>query len=574
MEASILVVDDEEAICRLIRSMLAHEGYRIATATAFSTAESLLETEEFDLIFFDIMLGKNRNGLELLKRIRERSQTSQVIIMTGYPDVATASEATRLGAYDYICKPFEAKEITDIARHAIEKRLFMLERERYRSNLEAIFSSMDDALLMVDRSLALRQINRSALLCGYSEESIGEPVDKMETGCSGSCRTALRETVLTGKGQELKRIECHRESGIKRIVNVTTTPITCTDGQIEGAIAIIHDETRLHNLETSLEKRDQLHRIVGNSAIMQKLYRQIETLSDLSSTVLICGESGTGKELVASALHECGNRKNKPFVVVNCAALADSLLESELFGHVRGAFTGAVNDKQGRFQKADGGTIFLDEIGDISSAMQLRLLRVLQEHEVERVGDNRPVKVDLRVIAATNRNLKEKVRNGEFRQDLYYRLNVVQITTPPLRERLEDIPMLARHILRKLSQRFGRSFTDISSDLLSALQNHHWPGNIRELEHLLEYACIMSQTSIITSDLLPQEFQELSHKQATGNLSAETASSGTASIMNIRVALERSKGNKTEAARLLGISRRTFYRWLDLSDRQDQTVTS
>ncbi len=557
-QPSILIVDDEEAICRMITMMLTGQGYRIVTATDFSTAKSLIEKEEFDLIFFDIMLGRSRNGLDLLRRIRELSQTGQVVIMTGYPDIETASEATRLGANDYICKPFDTKQITDIARHTIEKRKLMLEREKYRANLEAIFNSMQDALVMVDRKLSVLQTNRHAIQWGY-------PADGTDRGCSLACGQALAETVRTGRPQELKRVECPSDAGPQRVVNITTAPIIGPDGQIDGGVAIIHDETKLYTLEASAGHRDRLHRMVGDSEAMQRLYNQIEALADVSSTVLICGESGTGKELVAAALHECGSRKNRPFVAINCAAISDSLLESELFGHARGAFTGAVSDRPGKFRKAHGGTIFLDEIGDISPAMQLRLLRVLQEHEVEPVGSNRTIKVDVRVIAATNRNMQDKVQRGEFRHDLYYRLNVVQLNTPALRDRLEEIPLLSRHFLDKFSLRFNKQFTEISSDLLALLQKYHWPGNIRELEHILEHACIMSNGPIITSDLLPNEFMErLRHHEAHTAFNLPILMDTDSSTdTDIGRTIKKCGGNKTEAAKMLGISRRTVYRWLE-----------
>jgi transcriptional regulator with PAS, ATPase and Fis domain len=261
---------------------------------------------------------------------------------------------------------------------------------------------------------------------------------------------------------------------------------------------------------------------------------------------------------VAQALHECVTRKHKPFIKLNCSALPEGLLESELFGHVRGAFTGAIKDKMGRLQKAHGGTIVLDEIGDISPALQIRLLRVLQEREIERVGDTTPIKIDVRVIAATHRNLQEKVRRGEFRQDLYYRLNVVRLDVPPLRNRLEDLPLLVEHFLQQFSHKFNRICSSLSEDVLTALRSHSWPGNIRELEHLIEHACILSHSSIITSDDLPTEFF------STIGLRTETSHPQQPHpTVDLQEALRRTQGNRTEAAKLLGISRRTFYRWLE-----------
>ena len=426
MSPHVLVIDDEQQICRLISTMLSGHGYLVDTAVTPGQAELRLGQTTYDLIFCDIMLSREINGLDLLRRIRAMAPDSQVVMMTGYPDVTTAAEATRQGAFDYLCKPFEASQIATTARNAVERRQLLIEREQSRADLETICRSIDDALVLVDRALNLRYMNQAAQTCGYTPADLQQPVDQVATGCQGNCRMALAETLRTAKHQHLQRIEC-RNNGGSRVVTIRTSPIFDHEGNLDGAVAVIKDETTLHTLERTLNQRSSFHRLLGSTQVMRRLYTQIEALADVSSTVLICGESGTGKELVARALHECGVRRNKPFVAVNCAALADSLLESELFGHVRGAFTGATHDKTGRFQRAQHGTIFLDEIGDISPAMQLRLLRVLQEHEIERVGEGTPVKVDVRVIAATNSKLEEKVRRGDFRSDLYYRLNVVQL---------------------------------------------------------------------------------------------------------------------------------------------------
>jgi len=238
---------------------------------------------------------------------------------------------------------------------------------------------------------------------------------------------------------------------------------------------------------------------------MQKIFSLIEALASAQTTVLIEGESGTGKELAAEALHSGGERSGKPLVKLNCSALPESLLESELFGHVKGAFTGAVQDRIGRFQKAQGGTIFLDEVGDLSPRIQGQLLRVLQEREFERVGDSTPIQVDVRVIAATNKNLREKVRRGEFREDLYYRLKVVQIHMPPLREKREDIPLLVDHFRRKFNTVFHKGIEALSQDVMKAFLQYAWPGNVRELEHTMEHAFIHCQNTTITLDHLPPD---------------------------------------------------------------------
>jgi transcriptional regulator with PAS, ATPase and Fis domain len=270
---------------------------------------------------------------------------------------------------------------------------------------------------------------------------------------------------------------------------------------------------------------------------------------------MITGESGTGKELVAEALHYKGSRGRNSMVKVNCSALSENLLESELFGHVRGSFTGAIKDKIGRFQIADGGTIFLDEIADISPKIQIELLRVLQEKEFERVGDSTTMKVDVRVVAASNQNLSEKVKAGEFREDLYYRLNVMRVTLPPLRDRRDDIPLLVNYFMKKFNSKFNKNITSVSTDVEKIFMEYPWPGNIRELEHALEHAFILCRQTAITVDHLPPELQSFEV--------AESALTGNGDIDDPQLiidALDKSAWNKTKAASLLGISRRSIYR--------------
>ncbi len=313
----------------------------------------------------------------------------------------------------------------------------------------------------------------------------------------------------------------------------------------------------LANLKRGMKKRRHFHSMVGKSDRMQEIYTLIEYLTNVSATVLITGESGTGKELVAKAIHCDGNRRDKPFIEVNCSALSESVLESELFGHVKGAFTGADRDKIGRFQKAGDGTIFLDEIGDISPYFQKRLLRVLQEREFEQVGDTTPRKMEARIVAATNQDLFEKVKRGEFREDLYYRLRVVELNLPPLRDRKEDIPLLVDHFLSCFSDELDKEITDVSKEVLKLFMEYHWPGNIRELRNTLEHICILCNNSVITYNDLPVDF-EVSNGYAASSEINKNNSSGV-----ILQALEKARWNKTRAAQLLGISRRTLYRRIE-----------
>lgn len=530
-------------------------------ASSRNEAEKLLEQQEFDVLFTDIMLDREQGGLELLRTTTVRNPATKVIIMTGYPDVATAAEAVRCGAFDYLCKPFDSQQIRSITRHALENRRLLQEREQYRANLEAINRSIVDAIVMVDNTLCLQHSNIAACQYGYSATQLGKAISQIPSICCDSCHSLLADTVRTGIRHELKRIECFDTTRQMRIISIVATPTIGEDGRRIGAVAVIRDETELDSLKRQLKQRSSFRDMVGQAPVMQQLFTRIEALADVSSTVLIYGESGTGKELVAKALHESGTRRNKPFVRLNCSALPEGLLESELFGHVRGAFTGAFKDKVGRFQKAHGGTIFLDEIGDISPALQIRLLRVLQEREIERVGDTTPIRIDVRILTATHRNLLEKVRRGEFRQDLYYRLNVVNLQVPPLRERLEDLPLLINHFLSQFSHKFSRSYTSVTEDVLAAFRAHPWPGNIRELEHLIEHACIISQSPVISSESLPPEFFQQTVQKPMS--SATSTTTRQPSPLSLEQALQLTAGNRSEAARLLGISRRTLYRRLD-----------
>jgi len=291
---------------------------------------------------------------------------------------------------------------------------------------------------------------------------------------------------------------------------------------------------------------------------MQKLYALVENLSETDSTALITGETGTGKELVAHAIHYNSTRKEKPFVKVNCSALAENLLESELFGHVKGAFTGAVQNKTGRFQMANQGTIFLDEFGDISPLIQLKLLRVLQEKEFEQVGDSTPIKIDVRIIAATNCNLKEKIKLGEFRQDLYYRIKVVDIPIPSLRERREDIPLLSDHFLEIFNKRFKKQIEGFSNEVINAFMNYSWPGNIRELEHAIEHGFVLCQGDTMLFDHLPVEIKE--YLRIEKPIGFEKVLPDKEELIH---ALNKTDWNKSKAARMLGIGRRTIYRKIE-----------
>lgn len=560
LEYRILLVDDEEGIRFTLSRILEKEGFSVDVAPGREEALKLLAGESYDLALVDIMLG-SENGIELLRQIKLISPAVQVIMFTGYPDVDSAAEAVRLGAFDYITKPVRHETLMLVTRHALKTKMMNDEREQYRANLDAIFRSVSDSIIMVDKKGRLAHFNPQAgNLCGYHENMIGDDLAIINLGCGGICRTTLLETLSSHSPRTVRRFECGTMNGKIRTVSFNATPIAEADGTISGAVAVVRDETRLVDLERTLQKRGQFHSIIGASAPMQRLYSLIESLADVQTTVLINGESGTGKELVAAALHYAGGRSTGPFVKVNCSALSETLLESELFGHVRGAFTGAIANKTGRFEKAHGGTLFLDEIGDISPAVQMRLLRVLQENEFERVGDSTPIKVDVRIIAATNQDLTEMISQHKFRQDLYYRLNVVRLALPSLKERYDDLELLVAHFITKFNLKFNRDIRTVTDDVMDVFHSHAWPGNVRELEHAIEHAIILCKTDIISLQDLPQEFSPL-HKELPAS---EQPISPLAPQNNLTLeeALIMTDGNKASAARLLGISRRTIYRHL------------
>jgi two-component system, NtrC family, response regulator HydG len=551
----ILVIDDEEGIRFTFQSFLAEAGHQVACATDYDEALASISRTEYDLIFSDIIL-EGRTGLEFLRECREQFPSCPVVMVTGYPDVETASDAVRLGAFDYIPKPIEQEALLHVTGLALQHKRVADEKERYRLHLDAVFRSVEDTIVTVDRGLVVTEINDAAkTICGLDRGAIGQKLGSLEMGCGARCLEALGDTIEHRRSVKAHRIECGGNGRPPRIVNLSTYPLMDRQGAFFGAVLVVRDETRVVRLERDLCERQRLHNILGKSRRMQKIYPLIEALADVESTVLITGESGTGKELVAEALHHLGARRHKPLVRVNCSALSESLVESELFGHVKGAFTGAACERVGRFQKADGGTLFLDEIGDLSPKVQSSLLRVLQKQEFERVGDATPVKVDVRIVTATHKDLEEKVRLGEFREDLLYRLKVVEVALPPLRDRREDIPLFVEHFLKEFNRKLKKEIVAISSDVERLFMEYAWPGNVRELEHALEHAFVLCDQETIACSHLPSHL-----KNAARNGASFSGGKQAVAPQAIVQALQRTAGNKKRAARLLGIDRKTLYR--------------
>ena len=447
-----------------------------------------------------------------------------------------------------------------VNRDITERQKAEKELAEHRVQLEAIFRSVKDAIITLDSEerviLANQEIENS---CGIAVREItGKTFPQSLSTCNKSCYEVIRQTLEKKETIKEYKIECGHSRRHQQLVSLTSSPLMDQEGRFTGALLVIRDITLLRDLERELRERHSFQNMIGKSKKMQDIYCLLDDLSNLETTVLITGESGTGKELVARALHYNGQRAFNPFVTVNCSALTESLLESELFGHVRGAFTGAIHDKQGRFQAADRGTILLDEIGDISPLIQLKLLRVLQEKIFERVGESSPQKVDVRIIASTNKDLKDKVRKGEFREDLYYRLKVVEVSMPPLRDRLEDLPLLIDHFCDLFNKRFQKEIEGLSNEVLNTFMSYSWPGNIRELEHVIEHAFVLCRGQVITLEHIPSEVRDCGSSEKMIHQKSNVKEK--VSAQQILGALSETKGNKSKAARLLGISRPTLYR--------------
>jgi len=567
----ILLVEDEEILRFTFSAFLSEAGYQVKSAATFKTGMELIQKEKLSLLISDIVLPDG-NGIDILKAVRQDNRNDYPIIMiTGQPGVDTASESVRNGAYDYLVKPVTKEALLRVVKNAFqlhqaaqENKKIRQEKNRLHQDLETIFASVQEGIVTVDRDMRVLRINEAMKkICGcLSENSIGKPLKEAGFFCARNCLQDLKKTLSTPHILKNHQIECRRKGREEQVVMLTCSPLLDQDKKCTGAVLVVHDITRQKALEHQLQRRRQYGHITGGSEIMQRVYNLLDNLKETNSTVLITGESGTGKELVASELHYGSSHSEGPFIRVNCSSLSDSLLESELFGHVRGAFTGAIQDKKGRFERADGGTILLDEIGDISLSLQLKLLRVLQEHEIERVGGVEPIPIDVRILAATNKDLQDKMQRRLFREDLYYRLKVVGVHLPPLRKRLGDIPLLLDHFLKKFCVSTGKNIQGFSDEALELLNIYNWPGNVRELEHAIEHSFVLCRETIITRQHLPPEIAEYDQIPAISNLEEEKIT-----IERILEALQKTAGNKARAARLLGISRRTIYRKLESSQQ-------
>ncbi len=432
-----------------------------------------------------------------------------------------------------------------------------------RTGAESILESISDGVFTVDADWRITSFNRAAeAITGTSRRAaIGKTCSDVfrASMCEADC--ALRHTVNTGTPIVNKSAFIVNADGHRIPVSVSTAILRNERGRIVGGAETFRDLSLVEELRKELEGRCQMGDLVSRSVALRRICDLLPQIAPSEATVLILGETGTGKELLARAIHDLSLRKGKPFVPVNCGALPDNLLESELFGYVKGAFTGAALDKPGRFALAEGGTVFLDEIGDISPAMQVRLLRVLQEHTYEPLGGTRTRHADVRVIAATHRDLAALIRKGAFREDLFYRLNVVKLDLPPLRKRKEDIPLLVEHFVARFNRRQGKSVVGVAPDVMALLMAHDYPGNVRELENIIERAFVLCGSGRIERVHLPPELTgQSSAAPAAPTGQTIAAQTHAAEAQAIRAALDQNGFNRLEAARTLGLHKSTLFR--------------
>jgi PAS domain S-box-containing protein len=427
----------------------------------------------------------------------------------------------------------------------------------------SILDHIADGVLTIDTKGTIFWFNRAAeQITGYrKEEVLGRPCHEVlkSDHCMGE-RCPLKKTLATETPIVDMEMEIEAKDGHRITISVSTSVIRDDKGKVLGAVETFRDLSHLKLMQKNFYERYSFHNIISKNSKMNRIFRTLRDISLSDSTVLLQGESGTGKELMALAIHNLSHRRNKPYIAVNCGSIPATLLESELFGYVRGAFTDARHDKPGRFALAEGGTLFLDEVGDLSLEVQSKLLRVLQNGEYQPLGSTKTFKADVRIISATHRDLYQMVREGRFREDLYYRLNVVRIEIPSLRERREDIPLLIEHFIEKFNKKMGKSIRMISKEALEILQLYDFPGNVRELENIMEYAFILAKGRVIQPEHLPSHVLDAQQRQVQVSASGSDKANHAGQRETLLNVLKAHRWNKTSTARALGISRTTLWR--------------
>jgi PAS domain S-box-containing protein len=428
-----------------------------------------------------------------------------------------------------------------------------------RENLERILDNLQDGIIAHDLNRRIFYFNKTAeKITGFKkEEVLGQDCHTAMGGplCGNRCSFCGEKPGI--EDHDEYTINITTKSGETRKLEMSATMMRDENNQNFGILASFKDVTTLYQLKIKAKEVTAFGNIIGRNNKMLEVFQQVIDVAPYDSPVHIYGETGTGKELIASAIHEESLRSGGAFVPINCGALPEGLIESELFGHVKGSFSGAIRDKKGRFELAQGGTIFLDEVADLPKYVQVKILRFLQEGTLEKVGSEGVIKVNARVISATNKDLKKEVEKNNFREDLYYRLNVIPINIPPLRERKNDIPLLVQHFLRQIEKRYKKDVITISDEAMSIMMDHNWPGNVREVENVVQFAMIKSRQNTIRTEDLPMEFnQSIDMKIKRGPLKK-------LDIGAVRESIQQAGGNKAKAARVLGVGRATLYRFLN-----------
>jgi PAS domain S-box-containing protein len=569
-QGRIMIVEDERITAEDMHDILMHLGYTV-TALVSSGADAIREAERTspDLVLMDIRIKGDMDGIEAAREIRERFDIPAVYL-TAHADRETLERAKLAEPLGYLIKPFQEAELLASIEMALHKQKADQAAKHKGEILSATLQSIGEAVIStnMDGQITLMNLPAESWTGWKSAEGRGHHIDQvLQLKGRGRISAPVTDAIRTGALTELPggSVAVTRE-GEERPIGGTISPVRDHNGQITGAVVVFGSNREGHTVAALPESEnigDAGFEMVAESEEMQRLahFARRVAASEVSA-ILLTGESGSGKDLVAKLLHHGSRRASQPFLAINCAAIPDTLLESELFGYEKGAFTDARGQKKGILELASGGTVFLDEIGEMANALQAKLLRVLEEQKVRRLGGTTDIQVDLRVITATNQNLTQAIQQGRFRLDLYYRLNVIQIVVPPLRNHRQDILPLASHFIASYNRKFNRTIQGVSPEAAQALVAHDWPGNIRELRNAIERAMVLESTPWISSSSLGLESggsilpdptaTKPSNPELTG-MSLETAEKTM--LLN---ALQRAGWNQTRAAQLLSISRDTL----------------